>query len=125
MVINRCILLSFSLSDAVPVDSVGHDVVKIFGSDEAVVVEVGALEHLLDLLVVEVLAQVLGHLLQLEGGEFALRKVTVTDRLGSKALNTLLISTRVSFSPILAVASLKNSAKSMPPDWSSSSSARI
>lgn len=94
----------------------GHDVVKIFGSDETVLVEVGSLEHVLDFLVGHILSDVMGDLFQLEGGEFALNYAIVTDRLGSKALNTLLISARLSFSPILAVARRRNSAKSIPPD---------
>jgi hypothetical protein len=55
-----------------PVDLVGHDVVEVVGSDEAVVVEVGLHEDLLDFLVSEVLAEVMGDLLELVDGEFAL-----------------------------------------------------
>jgi hypothetical protein len=113
------------VSNSVPVDSVGHDVVEIFGSDESVFVEVGLAEHVLVFLLSQVLSEILADLLELEGGELALNYAIVTDRLGSKALKTLLISARVSFSPILAVARRRNSAKSIPPDWSSSSSARI
>lgn len=49
----------------------------------------------------------------------------ITALLISKEANTFYISALLSLSEILAVASLKNSGKSMPPDWSSSSSAKI
>ena len=104
------------MSDSVPVDSVGHDVVEILDGDESVFVEVGFAEHVLVFLLSQVLAQVLADLLEFESCELSLNYATVTDRLGSKALKTLLISALVSFSPILAVASLRNSAKSIPPD---------
>lgn len=104
------------MSGSVPVYFVGHDVVEILGSDESVFVEVSFIEHVLVLLLAQVLAQVLADLLEFESGELALNYATFTDRLGSKALKTLLISALESFSPILAVASLRNSAKSMPPD---------
>ena len=105
-----------SVSNSVPVNSVGHDVVEVLGCDESVFVEVGFIEHVVVLLLSQVLAQVLADLLEFESCELSLNYATVTDRLGSKALKTLLISALVSFSPILAVASLRNSAKSIPPD---------
>ena len=49
----------------------------------------------------------------------------ITALLISKEANTFYISALLSLSEILAVASLKNSGKSMPPDWYSSSSAKI
>jgi hypothetical protein len=55
-----------------PVDLVGEDVVEVVGSHETVVVEVGLHEDLLDLLVVEVLSEVLGDLLELVGGDLSL-----------------------------------------------------
>ena len=109
----------------VPVDLVSHDVVEVIGSDETVLVEVSLREDVIDLLLSQVLSQILRDLLQLVGGDLALNNLKITARLTSKEFQTLSISARLSFSPNLAVASLKNSAKSIPPDWSSSSSARI
>ena len=113
------------MQSLVPVDLVGHDVVEVVGSDEAVVVEVGLHEDLLDFLVSEVLAEVVGDLLELVDGEFALDYGKDTALLMSKDTKTLSTSALLSLSDSLAVASLRNSAKSIPPDWSSSSSARI
>ena len=79
--IDRCIIEGGWLIDKVgvsygeslvPVDLVGHDVVEVFEGDEAVVVEVCALDHGLDVLVVDVLADVLGDLFEFEAGEFTL-----------------------------------------------------
>lgn len=52
------------MPNSVPVNSVGHDVVKIFGCDESVLVEVGLAEHVQDFLLGHVLSQVLGDLLE-------------------------------------------------------------
>ena len=109
----------------VPVDLVGHDVVEVVGSHETVLVQVSLAENVVDLLLAQVLPKFACDLLELVGGDFALDNNISTDRLTSKDPQTLSISARLSFSPSLAVASLRNSAKSMPPDWSSSSSARI
>jgi hypothetical protein len=51
---------------------VSHDVVEVVSSDKTVVVEVGLHEDLLNFLVGEVLPEVMGDLLQLLNGEFAL-----------------------------------------------------
>lgn len=99
-----------------PIYFVGEDVVEVVGSDESVVIEVGLHEDLLNLLVVEVFSEVLGNLLQLVGGDLALNKWIITALLISKDVHTLSTSALLSLSLSLAVASLKNSAKSIPPD---------
>jgi hypothetical protein len=104
---------------------VGEDVVEVVTSHETIVVQVSLHEDLLDLLVIEVLAEVLRHLLELVGGDLSLNESKLTALLMSKEVHTLSTSALLSLSLSLAVASLKNSAKSMPPDWSSSSSAKI
>ena len=48
------------------------DVVEVISGNETIVIEIGFHEDLLDLLVVQVLAEVLGHLLELMGGDLAL-----------------------------------------------------
>jgi hypothetical protein len=73
----------------------------------------------------ELLSQLSCNFLQLMDSDFSLSNFKITDLLTSNDPQTLSISARLSFSPSLAVANLKNSAKSIPPDWSSSSSARI
>ena len=110
---NEC---SRGCQSLIPIDLVSHDVVKVVGSHESVIVEVCLREDMVDLLLSQVLSQILRDLLQLVGGNLALNKVRFTARLTSKEFQTLSISALLSFSPSLAVASLKNSAKSIPPD---------
>lgn len=109
----------------VPVHTVGHDVIEVVNGHKSVFIKICSVKHILDFFISEIFSQVLSDFLQLMPAEFSLSYTKYTARLGSKAVNTLVISARLSFSPILAVASLKNSAKSIPPDWSSSSSAKI
>jgi uncharacterized Fe-S center protein len=95
---------------------VSHDVVEIVSSDKSVIVQVCSGEHGLDLLFGQVLTQVLSNSFQLQGCEFSLNINTITDRFRSNAEKTLSTSTLDSLSESLAVANLKNSAKSIPPD---------
>jgi hypothetical protein len=57
-----------------PIDLVGEDVVEVVSSDETIIVEVGLNKDLLDLLVIKVLSEVLGDLLELVGGDLSLNK---------------------------------------------------
>ena len=57
-----------------PIDLVGEDVVEVISSDETIVIKIGLNEDLLDVLVIEVLSEILGDLLQLVGGDFSLNK---------------------------------------------------
>lgn len=109
------------IGSLIPINFVGHDVVEVIASHEAVFVEVGLAEDMVDFILGKVLSQLSSNLLQLVHSDLSLNKTKATDRLTSKEDQTLSISARLSFSPSLAVASLKNSAKSIPPDWSSSS----
>jgi hypothetical protein len=52
---------------------VAHDVVEVISSDKTVVIEVSLHENLLDFLVIEVFNKVLGDLLELVGGDLALK----------------------------------------------------
>lgn len=113
------------IGSLIPINFVGHDVVEIIASHEAVLVQIGLAEDMIDLILGKVLSQLSCNLLQLVHSDLSLNKIIATDRLTSNEPQTLSISARLSFSPSLAVASLKNSAKSIPPDWSSSSSAKI
>jgi hypothetical protein len=108
-----------------PIDLVGEDVVEIIGSDETIIIKISLHKNLLDFLIIEVLTEVLGDLLQLVSGDLSLNHIILTALLMSKEVHTLSTSALLSLSLSLAVASLKNSAKSIPPDWSSSSSAKI
>lgn len=100
----------------VPVDLVGHDVVEVISSHETVLVQVSFAENVIDLIFAQVLSQITGNFLEFVHSNFTLDKSKNTERFTSKDPQTLSISARLSFSPNLAVASLKNSAKSMPPD---------
>ena len=108
-----------------PIDLVGEDVVEVIGSDETIIIKISLHKDLLDLLIIEVFTEVLGDLLELVSGDLSLNKINLTALLMSKEVQTLSTSALLSLSLSLAVASLKNSAKSIPPDWSSSSSAKI
>ena len=108
-----------------PINFVGHDIVEVVSSHESVFVEVSFGENVVDLVVSEVFSEFLGDLFKFEGSDLSLNKAIITVLLTSNEAQTLSISARVSFSPPFEVASLKNSGKSIPPDWSSSSSAKI
>jgi len=99
-----------------PVDLVGHDVVKVITGDETIVIEISLVEHVVPFVLGEILAQFLSNFLEFVNGDLALHHISSTDLLTSNEPQTLSISARLSFSPNLAVASLKNSAKSIPPD---------
>jgi len=113
---------SFSLF---PIGLVGHDVVEILSSDESIIIEVSFEEHVVQLFVREVFSELFGNFLELQSCDLALSYQIITDLLASNDPQTLSVSDRASLSLILAVASLKNSGNSIPPDWSSSSSAKI
>jgi len=55
-----------------PVDLVGHDVVEVISHNESVIIEVSLFEHVVDLFLGKVLAQVLGDFLELQSGDLAL-----------------------------------------------------
>ena len=99
-----------------PIDLVGEDVVEVIGSDETIIIEIGLHKDLLDFLVIEVLSEVLGDFFELVGGDLSLNHIILTALLMSKEVQTLSTSVLLSLSLSLAVASLKNSAKSIPPD---------
>ena len=99
-----------------PVDLVGHDVVKVITSDETIIIEISLVEHLVPFVLSKVLAQFVSDFLEFVNSDLALHHKRNTDRLTSNEPQTFSISARLSFSPNLAVASLKNSAKSIPPD---------
>ena len=109
----------------IPVNAVCHDVIEVINGHKTILIQISSIKHALEFFVGQIFSQILGNFLQFVPGEFTLSRQIITARLGSKAVKTLVISARLSFSPILAVANLKNSAKSIPPDWSSSNSARI
>lgn len=94
----------------------GQDVVKVIRSHETIVVKIGLDENLLDFLVIQIFTKILSNLLELVGGDFSLNKFKITALLMSKETQTLSTSALLSLSLSLAVASLKNSGKSIPPD---------
>lgn len=49
-----------------------EDVVEVISCNETIVIKIRLHEDLLDLLIVEVLSEILGHLLELVGGDLAL-----------------------------------------------------
>jgi hypothetical protein len=100
----------------IPIGFVGHDVVEVITSDESIIIEVSFEEHMVDLVFGKVLSQFLSDLLEFSGGDLSLNYIKITDRLTSNEPQTFSISARLSLSLILAVANLKNSAKSIPPD---------
>ena len=57
-----------------PIDLVGEDVVEVVSSHKTVVIEVSLHEDLLDFLIIELLSEVLGNLLEFVGGDFSLNK---------------------------------------------------
>ena len=100
----------------VPVSLVGHDVVEVITSDESIIIEVSFEKHVVKIVFRQVFSQILGDLFQFQSGNLTLNKSIVTALLTSNDDQTLSISARLSLSLILAVASLKNSANSIPPD---------
>lgn len=94
----------------------GQDVVEVISGNETIVIKIGLDKNLLDFLIVQILSKILGDLLQLVGGDLSLNEIIVTALLTSKEVHTLSTSALLSLSLSLAVASLKNSAKSIPPD---------
>lgn len=108
-----------------PIDFMGEDVVEIVRVNESIIIEIGLHEHLVKILIIKVLSQIFGDLLKLQNSDLSLNNVLITALLTSKEAQTLSTSALLSLSLSLAVARRKNSAKSIPPDWSSSNSARI
>ena len=99
-----------------PINLVGHDVIEVVTGDESIIIEVGFVEYVVPFVVTHVFTELLTDLLQLQSGDFSLHKLKHTALLISNEDQTLSISALLSFSPNLAVASLKNSGNSIPPD---------
>lgn len=57
-----------------PIDLMGHNVVEVVGSHEAVLVKVSLAENMVDLILSKILAQLLGHFLQLMHRNLALNR---------------------------------------------------
>ena len=93
-----------------------HEIVEIVGSNETIIVKVGLVENMVQLLFCEVFSEILRNFLELVDADFSLNNLICTDLLTSKDFQILSTSSLLSLSPNLAVASLKNSAKSIPPD---------
>ena len=100
----------------VPINLVGHDVVKVVTGDESILIEVSFVEYVVPFVVTHVFSELLTDLFQLQCGDFSLYQLKHTALLTSNEDQTLSISALLSFSPNLAVASLKNSGNSIPPD---------
>ena len=94
----------------------GQDVVKVVSSHETIIIKISLHENLLDFLVSQVFTKIFGDLLEFVGGDLSLNKPKITALLISNEVHTLSTSALLSLSLSLAVASLKNSAKSIPPD---------
>jgi hypothetical protein len=60
-----------SFKSAVPVHPMGHDIIEVIGRYESIVIQISLYEHLLQLLVSHVLADVLGYSLELQDGDLA------------------------------------------------------
>lgn len=52
----------------------GHDIVEVLKGDETIVVKVGPVEDIIQLVVIKILSQLDGNLLQLVDGNFSLDK---------------------------------------------------
>lgn len=63
---------SFKSLSFVPVDSVGHDVVKIFEGNKTISVQVSSFNHVFNILVSHIFSNVLGYLFEFKAGEFTL-----------------------------------------------------
>ena len=48
-----------------------HDVVEVISSDESIIIQISLSEVILDFLICQILTQLLGDLLELQGGEFS------------------------------------------------------
>ena len=55
----------------IPIDLVSHDVVEVISSDESIIIQISLSEVILDFLICQILTQLLGDLLELQGGEFS------------------------------------------------------
>ncbi len=87
-----------------------HDVVEVIGSDLLIAIGIGAFDHLLELFFRDVFAQFFGHSAQvLDADESGVLLIEESEYLGLSPIPTLLISSRVSLSLILAVIILRNS----------------
>lgn len=93
-----------------------HNIVEVVNCDEAIIVKISLRENVVELFFCEVLSEIFSHFLQLVNSDLSLNYNNITDLFTSKEFQTFSISALLSLSPSLAVASLKNSAKSMPPD---------
>ena len=63
--------LSNDHKSIIPIDSMGHDIVEILGCHKTVIVQVRLHEHLIELLFGHILAQVMGHPLQVSNRDLA------------------------------------------------------
>lgn len=99
-----------------PIYFVGEDVVEVIGGDKSIIIEVGLDEDLFNFFIIEVFSEILGNFFEFESGDFSLDKKQITALLISNDFQTLSTSSLLSLSLSLAVASLKNSLKSIPPD---------
>lgn len=99
-----------------PIDFVSHDIVEVISSYKTVFVKIGFCENVVDLIFSKLFSQFGSDFLEFMDCDFSLNKMQITDLLTSNDPQTFSISALLSFSPSLAVASLKNSAKSIPPD---------
>lgn len=109
----------------VPIYSVCHHIIKVILSYEAIVIEISLFEHLNNFLLAHIFAKIVNDLFEIRYCQLSLHTILLTCRPWSNELNTFKMSARESFSVTLAVASLRNYSKSMPPELLSSNSARI
>ena len=58
----------------VPINLVGHDVVKVVTGDESILIEVSFVEYVVPFVVTHVFSELLTDLLQLQSGDFSLHK---------------------------------------------------
>lgn len=56
----------------IPIDTVGHNVVEVFIGNESIIIEIGFGEHVLEFLITQILAEILGDLLEFVDCELAL-----------------------------------------------------
>merc|ERR1712072_718906 len=85
-----------------------HDAVELVDVDLAIAVTVGLVDHVLELLIIDGLTELLSHASEVAEGDLV--GVVVIEE-----LEHLSMSSRVSFSPILAVIMPRNSPNSMVP----------
>lgn len=103
-----------------------HNVIKVVTGNEPIIIKISLHEHFFDFLISQIFSQILSYFFQFKNSDFSLIfNQFITALLISNDEKTLSIYCLVSLSEILAVANFKNYGKSIPPDWSASSSAKI